>query len=155
MNQTIVDDAHHNNITLLFENNIITATDTFNEMLHKMCFFNESENYIYFDYKIFKMIASPMTYEAVSSHLIKTTWEVVSKYDKINIYACLKSISLKEIDKHKTFILKMISFCSDEFSDKLLKCYLYKTPTIFTQIYSIVSIAIDKETRQKVQIIKG
>ena len=53
MNQTIVDDAHHNNITLLFENNIITATDTFNEMLHKMCFFNESENYIYFDYKIF------------------------------------------------------------------------------------------------------
>ena len=80
--------------------------------------------------------------------------ETATTYKTVIVHAYLKTINLSDLDKHKTFVMDMIKKCNDELPDILDICYLYKAPFVFAQIYSIISVVIDKETRQKIHIVK-
>ena len=62
-------------------------------------------------------------------------------------------MTIGDLDKHKQFFLDAINKLSTELPDMLEICYLYKTPFVFDKIFTIMSFAIDKETRQKVRIV--
>ena len=143
----------YNNIIDFFENNTVTPNNSFLEILQKMCFCKD--NNVFFDYKIFKSIATIQTYETITKHFINITQDILIKCPIVNVIACFKSITFKELDKHREFIFKLIPYFTSEYPDKLNMCYLYKTPSIFSQLFSIVSIMIDKETRQKIKIINS
>ena len=130
----------------------IQPSDTVVEILNKMCTSNANE--IIFHYPIFKAIANEATYASILNHFYEISKKALSFSSKLIIRANLKSITVGSIDTHKRFIMDTITKMSVDLCDTLETCYLYKTPFVFTQIYNIVSIAIDKETKQKIQIIK-
>lgn len=136
-------------------NQIITIepTDTVPEILNKMCSSNLNE--ITFYYSVFKAVANATTYPVILNYMYELAQRTLTIYPKVIIHANLKSITVGSIDTHKQFIMDVIKKMSIDFSDSLELCYLYKTPFVFTQIYNIISIAIDKETKQKIQIIKS
>ena len=65
----------------------------------------------------------------------------------------LKKITLIDIDKHKEFIQDMSIYLKDKYPDKLTKCYIYNAPFVFSQIFNIVSLFIDKDTQTKIELI--
>lgn len=136
-------------------NQIVTIepSDTVPEILNKMCSSNLNE--ITFYYSVFKAIANTTTYPIILNYMYELAQRTLTIYPKVIIHANLKSITVGSIDTHKQFIMDAIKKMSVDFSDALELCYLYKTPFVFTQIYNIISIAIDKETKQKIQIIKS
>ena len=130
----------------------IQPSDTVFEILNKMC--TSTRNEITFHYPIFKAIANQATYTAILHHLYDVSKKALTFSPKLIIHANLKSTSVGSIDIHKRFIMEVMGKMSLDFSDALDKCYLYKTPFVFSQIYNIVCIALDKETKQKIQVVK-
>jgi hypothetical protein len=57
-----------------------------------------------------------------------------------------------EIDKNKLFIQQMSSILKEKFPDKLNLCYIYDAPYLFKQIYSFLSLLIDKKTLGKIKM---
>ena len=65
----------------------------------------------------------------------------------------LKKLTLIDIDKHKEFIQDMSVYLKDKYPDKLIKCYIHNAPFVFSQIFNIVSLFIDKDTQTKIELI--
>jgi len=120
--------------------------------LQQLCSCQDNE--VIFNYATFKAIAGPATYPHILNHIYDLLQKALLNHPKLIVRAHLKSITIGDIDTHKQFILGAIKQMSIDFSNVLDVCYLYKTPFVFSQIYSIVSIVIDKETKQKIHIVK-
>jgi hypothetical protein len=135
----------------MFAQQQIQPTDTFQDILEKMCFCHNTELFI--NYSIFKLIGAPTTYSAILSHIFETAKKTALDHSKVVARIYIKSMTISDLDKHKQFFLDAINKLSNELPDILEICYLYKTPFIFDKIFTIMSFAIDKETRQKVRIV--
>jgi len=135
-----------------FKSQTIQASDTPTEILNKIAFATKNE--VFLNIAILKLIASPITYPSITNHIYTMLKETATTYKTVIVHAYLKTINLSDLDKHKTFVMDMIKKCNDELPDILDICYLYKAPFVFAQIYSIISVVIDKETRQKIHIVK-
>ena len=135
----------------MFAQQQIQPSDTFQDILEKMCFCHNTELFI--NYTIFKLIGAHTTHSAILSHIFETAKKTASEHSKIVAHVYIKSMTISDLDKHKQFFLDAINRLSNELSDTLEICYLYKTPFVFDKMYGIMSFAIDKETRQKVRIV--
>jgi hypothetical protein len=69
------------------------------------------------------------------------------------VHVNLKKLTLIDIDKHKEFIQDMSGHLKNKYPDKLIKCYIYNAPFVFSQIFNIVSLFIDKDTQKKIELI--
>jgi hypothetical protein len=137
----------------LFAQNTISPNMDFNQILNKMCFI-ENNNMI-LDYKVMKPILYSSTYDIIFDHLMNITKEIVLHNSLLNMQICLKGLTITDMDKHKKFVLRIIKTFSEEFPNKLDVCCLYKTPGIFSQIFALISMFIDKVTINKIRIIKS
>jgi hypothetical protein len=136
-----------------FIDNKISPSDNWTEVLNKFC--HSLENEMWIDYAIFKLVASKSTYSDILTHLYKTIQDISLNGSKATIYLSMKSLTVGDLDKHRSFIFDTIKKLSEELPDTLEICYCYKTPFVFAQVYNMISVAIDKETRQKVKIVKN
>lgn len=136
-----------------FAQNTITPNMDFNEILNKICFMDHDK--VFIDYKIMKPILNSNTYDIIFDHLINVTKEILSQNPLINMHVCLKGLTVTDIDKHKNFVLRIIKTFSEQFPNKLNICNLYKTPSIFSQIFALISMFIDKVTINKIRVVKS
>ena len=136
-----------------FTNNLISPSDTWTEVLNKFCHYIGNEMWI--DYAIFKLVATKSTYSDILTHLYNILQHISLNGSRATIYLNMKSLTVGDLDKHRSFIFDTIKKLSEELPDTLEVCYCYKTPFVFAQVYSMISVAIDKETRQKVKIVKN
>jgi len=142
-----------------FNNNTLDASDSMQIILNKLCF-NHEDN-IMIDYKIFKNIASVLTYDMIFKHL-ENVMNNATKHDSnnasskkyLNIYVSMKSLSITDVDKHRNFISNLINYCNINYPNCLNVCHIYLASSIFKQAFSIFSMFIDKETKKKIHIIE-
>jgi hypothetical protein len=135
-----------------FKSQIIQPSDTPADILHKLISANKNE--VFLNMAVFKLIASETTYPQIVSHVYQTLKDTSTTYGTIVVHVYLKTITLIDLDKHKTFVMDMIKRFNDELPDILEICYMHKAPFVFAQIYSIISVVIDKETKKKIHIVK-
>jgi hypothetical protein len=135
-----------------FKSQTIQPSDTPADILNK--FISANKNEVFLNMAIFKLIASETTYSQIVSHVYQILKDTSAKYGTIVVHVYLKTITLSDLDKHKTFVMDMIKKFNDELPDILEVCYMYKAPFVFAQIYSIVSVVIDKDTKKKIHIVK-
>lgn len=142
-----------------FNNNSLETTDTMQIILNKFCF-NHNNNII-IDYKIFKNIASILTYDMIFKHLenviTNTTKNLTNdtlQKNNVNIHLSMKSLSITDVDKHRNFISNLINYYNLNYPNYLNGCYIYLASSIFKQVFSIFSIFIDKETKKKIHIVE-
>jgi hypothetical protein len=111
------------------------------------------DNAIVLDYIYFKHFATKITYSIILNHITNNIDIILSKNEKFNVHVNLKKLTLIDIDKHKEFIQDMSVYLKDKYPDKLSKCYIYNAPFVFSQIFNIVSLFIDKDTQTKIELV--
>ena len=147
-----MNDSFKSQINIFFKSQIIQPSDTPADILNK--FMSTNKNEVFLNMSIFKLIASETTYSQIVSHVYQILKDTSTTYGTVIVHVYLKTITLSDLDKHKTFVMDMIKRFNDELPDILDICYMYKAPFVFAQIYSIISVVIDKETKQKIHIVK-
>lgn len=121
------------------------------ELMQFVCF--SSGNQLIVDYRYFKHIASPMSYQLITSRITDMIDEILSSHPKFVAHTCSKTLTVSDIDKHLGFIKSISNLLKTRYQDKMSKCYIYKAPFIFAQIYGIVSCFIDKDTQAKIELV--
>ena len=135
-----------------FKSQTIQPSDAPADILNKLMSANKNE--VFLNMAIFKLIASETTYSQIVSHVYQMLKDTSTTYGTVVVHVYLKTITLSDLDKHKTFVMDMIKRFNDELPDILDICYMYKAPFVFAQIYSIISVVIDKDTKKKIHILK-
>ena len=121
------------------------------EMLNSLCYINDDA--IVLDYTYFKYFAVKETYSIILNYIITQIDHLLSVNNYFVVNVNMKNLTISDIDKHKTFIQNISTICKNKYPNKLLKCYIYNAPFVFSQIYNIVSMFIDKVTQQKIELI--
>jgi len=96
---------------------------------------------------------------ALVSHMIKILQNSIElSIQNCNIGEFCVLVNLTNIKKCKLsikFICGISRLLKTAFPDKLYKCFLQKPSVLFRSIYLIVRTVIDKETRDKITIVKN
>lgn len=122
-----------------------------NDILKGLC--SIKENSIILNYIYFKNIANDNTYGYLLNYITNNIDIVLNTNKEIIVHVNMKNLTIVDIDKHKTFIQQMSGYLKDKYPQKLTKCYVYNAPFIFAQLFSIVSMFIDKDTQKKIELV--
>jgi hypothetical protein len=122
-----------------------------NDIFNGLC--KIKDGIIIIDYTYFKHFASLETYPVIISLITNNIDEVLKYKSFITVYLNMKTLTVTDIDKHKTFIYHILDLLNKKYPKKLDKCYVYNAPYIFSQIYNIVSLIIDKDTLMKIELM--
>jgi len=117
------------------------------------CICNVKNNLIILDNNYFKYFASKETYDIILSCIINNIDYILSKYEGFIVHINMKNVTLSDIDKHLKFIQTISIRLKDKYPNKLIKCYIHNAPFVFSQILNIISLFIDKETREKIEVV--
>ena len=111
------------------------------------------ENNIVLNYIYFKYIANDETYSYIMNHITNNINQILQTNNEFSVHVNMKSLTIVDIDKHKEFVQQISLFLKDNYPDKLEKCYVYNAPFMFSNLFNIVSIFIDKETQKKIELV--
>ena len=101
---------------------------------------------IMIDFKYFKLIAKPDFYETIIKYIVTTIKYVLHTQQRVSLHINLKSMSLTDIDKYKSFI-SQISYQQNVLSS-IGSINIYNTGVIFTTLINVVLSFLDKPTKQ-------
>lgn len=121
------------------------------DILNGLCYIKENSiilNYIYFKY-----IAKDDTYSYILKYITNNIDNILLTNSQFAVHVNMKNLTIVDIDRHKIFIQNISGFLKDKYPKKLSKCYVYNAPFIFTQIFTIVSMFIDKDTQKKIELV--
>lgn len=116
-------------------------------------FCSTNNNELIFDYIFFKCFAAPQTYNILFNFIIQKIDDILLKYDSFMIHVNIKSLTVMEADKHKSFIQDVTTFLYNKYPDKMKKCFVYNSPFGFSQILKIASVFLVKETLDKIEVV--
>lgn len=122
-----------------------------NDILNGLCCIKGNNillNYIYFKY-----VATRETYNFILNYITNNIDIILSNNTEFIVHVNMKNLTIVDIDKHKLFIQEISGFLKDKYPQKLGKCYVYNAPFIFSQIFAIVSMFIDKDTQKKIELV--
>ena len=111
-------------------------------------------NQLIIDHRYFKHIASPVSYQTITTKIVNGIDEILASHPKFIAHICIKSLTVSDVEKHMAYIKALSITLKERYQDKMEKCSVYKAPFIFAQIYGIVSCLIDKDTQAKISLVK-
>jgi hypothetical protein len=149
----IINDMFSENIENTSSEKIIdkVRNGNWNDIFKGICCIKENNivlNYIYFKY-----IANDETYSYIMNHITNNINQILQTNNEFSVHVNMKSLTIVDIDKHKEFIQQISLFLKDNYPNKLEKCYVYNAPFMFSNLFNIVSIFIDKETQKKIELV--
>jgi hypothetical protein len=131
--------------------NYIKRASSPQEILDKICYI--IDNCIYMDYRFFKPVGNDAVYEPLLAHMIDKIKQVLLVSPTLIVHVSLKGFSIREMDKHMHFFKHISVILDTHYPKKLTTCYVYNASSIFTQLFSVLSYFIDKDTLKKVKLV--
>jgi len=103
-------------------------------------------------------ILSKKNQSPITMHILKTIQNCINLSIKNSNHAefCVL-VNLTNIKKCKLtikFIIGISTLLKNAFPDKLYKCFLQNTSVVFRSIYALIRRVIDKETKNKITIVR-
>lgn len=129
------------------------------ELLKKYCYCEKSNgtDIIVINYKSLKDIISIYgdnitqdIYNVILQKLIDTIDDVLIDNPEFTMNVFLREIVLKDVHKHRQFILQIASVMKAKYQDKLRFCYINNAPYVFQQIFAIINPFLDSKTKKKI-----
>lgn len=121
------------------------------DILNNICYIRENE--VIIDYMYFKHIASGDTYEDILSVIVNNIDSILNINNYFVVHINMKTLGVSDFEKHRQFIQGISGYFKERYDGKLLKCYIYNAPFIFSQVFNIIVAFIDKETQTKIVVI--
>jgi hypothetical protein len=115
------------------------------EIFKNICYIKH--NYAIIDYVYIKHFANSETYDLILQYILNNIDNILKHYDLFGVHVNTEMLTLNDIDKHSKFIKYMCSIFKTKYPDKLENCYIYNAPHIFSHLYSIISLFLDKVTK--------
>jgi hypothetical protein len=122
------------------------------EIFKNICYIQD--NYVIINYIYIKYFANNETYDLVFQYILNNIDTILKTNTQFGVHVNTKMLTLIDIDKHHNFITHMCRIFKDKYPDKLDKCYIYNAPHIFSHLYSIISLFIDRVTKEKIILVK-
>lgn len=149
----------------LFENAELLTSDKiickinkreWNDIFKGLCNINDNGNGngIVLDYIYFKHFATKLTYNIIINYITSNIDTILLKNESFIVYINLAKLTMSDLEKHKEFIKDISVLLKSKYPDKLTKCYIHNAPFVFSQIFNIVSLFIDKDTQNKIEVVK-
>jgi hypothetical protein len=110
---------------------------------------------IIIDYIYFKHFATNSTYDLITKVITKNIDIILETESTFTVHINMKSLSIVDVDKHITYMQYISNHLKEKYHKKLLKCHIYNASYIFKNIYNIISAFIDKETQDKIHLVKN
>jgi hypothetical protein len=123
-----------------------------NDILSELCYIKN--NAVIIDYIYFKYLATENTYNYILMYITNNIDNILLKHSEFIVQVNMQKLSVSDIDKHKVFITNLSLVLKEKYPNKLLKCYIYNAPFMFKQIFNMISVFIDKETQEKIELVK-
>ena len=125
-----------------------------NRMLFDLCYITDkNDKMLVLDYMHFKHFATKENYPEILCHITNNINNILSRHQQFSVFVNMKGLTISEIEKHRSFI-QTISIClKDRYPNMLEKCYIFNAPFVFSQIFNLVSMFIDKTTQSKIEVI--
>jgi hypothetical protein len=122
-------------------------------ILEKMCYCKNNE--IFLDYLYFKKLTYNLNktmLDIVVAHFIKTIDLALLHSPLFITHLNIKSLSLTDVEKYYSFIKQSSESMKSTYPDKLDKCIIYNSSSIFKQIFTILTCFMEKKTQEKFQL---
>lgn len=121
------------------------------ELLYNFCHI-DSNNEIIIHYKYFKIVNTIIDNNNILNYLVFIIENTLKRYNTFTVHVYIENLTILEIDKNKVFVQQMSTTLKEKFPDKLELCYIHNAPFIFKQIYTFLSLLIDKNTLTKIKM---
>lgn len=124
------------------------------DYLKKACFLYK-DNIIVINYSYLKWIMKNgiCTNEYLIEYIMNIFRETVKYYTNFIIHINSNHLTMLDIDKYYLFIKNISIIMKETFPNNLDKCFVYNAPFIFSKLFSILSVFIDKVTLKKIKIV--
>jgi hypothetical protein len=125
------------------------------ELLQNLCYVQEQNN-IVLNYSYFKYIVKNKihSWDEIIQYIVNVKYLVLQNNCRFVVHMNIDRLTLMDIDKYYLFIQKISQIMKEQFPEKMKFCYIYNAPYVFSTLFNIVSVLIDKETQKKIKIIK-
>ena len=130
--------------------NLKLNEEKLNDLLNNFCHI-KTNNEIEINYKYFKIINTFIDKNYILNYLIYIVENVLIKHQTFIVHVNIEKLTLLEVEKNRDFVQDMSNVLKERFPDKLEICLIYEGSFIFKQIYSLLSIFIDKKTLKKIK----
>jgi hypothetical protein len=120
-------------------------------ILNALC--NIENNSLIIDYYYFKYFASKDTYQLILQLITNNIDNILKTNELFSVYVNMKTLTISEIDKHREFIQHISGYLKEKYPNKLSKCYVYNAPFVFSTLFNIICLFIDKETQSKIELV--
>ena len=130
--------------------NLKLNEEKLNDLLNNFCHI-KTNNEIEINYKYFKIINTFIDKNYILHYLIYIVENVLIKHETFIVHVNIEKLTLLEVEKNRDFVQDMSNVLKERFPDKLEICLIYEGSFIFKQIYSLLSIFIDKKTLKKIK----
>jgi hypothetical protein len=121
-------------------------------ILNGIC--NIRENALIMDFIYVKHFSTTQTQQIIIDLIVNNIDKILNVNSKFIVHVNIHNMKLKDVDNNRDFIRTISKCLKERFPDKLDKCYIYNATTMFSQILNVISLFIDKDTKEKIQLVK-
>ena len=121
-------------------------------LLDNLCYHKDKTCFL--DYTFFKQLANKETYPFIIQFIVNNIDAILTENDQFDVHVSLKQMTIGDVDKHFEFWRDMSSVLKIRYKNKLNRCYVYDIQSFFSKCYNVVKVFIDKDTQEKIQLIK-
>lgn len=150
------EEHHHHNHKDIFKKHLsldeLLKSNNMHDIVNGLC--SIKDNVIILDYTCFKCFGANETYETILNLITGNIDAILKHNETFTVHVNMKHLTMSDVDKHKKFICVLSNYFKEKYPCKLNKCYIHNAPTVFSQIYKIISCFIDKETQKKIHLIQ-
>jgi hypothetical protein len=141
----------YKHIKITAHQNRITRDEDF---LEKACFLYK-DNIIVINYSYLKWIMKngSCSNESLIEYIMNVFKETMRYHKNFILHMNSNHLTMLDIDKYYLFIKNISLVMKESFPNNLDKCFVYNAPFIFSKLFSILSVFIDKATLQKIKIV--
>ena len=124
----------------------------FSDILSRLCFHRENE--IVLDYRCFQYVYSIQCEEVIIQHIMNVMIHLLKSQHTLLFHVNMSSITLLHLEKYSSFIKRLSELLKTTFPDTLDTCFIYNAPFIFSSLFQLMSMIMDKKTLVKIKLIR-
>ena len=143
----------NNNTSAYIKSNLEKNTLKLIEILNNFCYIS-NERDVTINFKALKLINKQLSNDFLLEHITKNIDLLLTTNNLFNVHINVKSISILDVDKNKSFIQQASLVLKERYPSKLEMCYIYESSGLFSTIYKIIFSFIDKETQKKFKFVE-
>lgn len=114
----------------------------------------ERRSIVVFDFRNAILKVKKEDRDFVKNHIIETILKAIYLSKDNQFVLNVLAGNIKKNRLYPPFVLALARICKSTFDDKMYKCFIRQPSRLFRVVYSIFSLIVDQDTKDKIIITK-